>query len=83
MFPKSNTLSNRNYKAKKIFCLMGMACQKLHSCSNDCIFYIKESVELICCPKCGLPRYKVKDGDQDNIDEIIKHDPPLKEVWYL
>jgi len=32
---------------------------------------------------CGLSRYKVKDGDKENIVEVEKHDPSSKVVGYL
>jgi len=30
-----------------------------------------------------LLHYKVKDGDQDNINEVTKHNRPSKAIWYL
>jgi len=83
MLPQSNTLPDRMYKAKKILCLMGMEYEKIHACPNYCILYRKEFAELRSCPKCGLSRYKIKDGDKENTDEIIKHGSPSKVVWYL
>jgi len=35
------------------------------------VFYIEKSLQS--CPKCGLSRYKVKDDDKENTDEVIKH----------
>ena len=83
MLPESNTLPDRMYEARKILCPMGMEYEKIHACPNDCILYRKEFAELRSCPKCGLSRYKVKDGDKENTDEVTKHGPPSKAVWYL
>jgi len=62
---------------------MGMEYEKIHACPNDCILYKKEFIELRSYSKCGLSRYKVKDGDKENIDEVTKHGLPSKIVWYL
>jgi len=60
-----------------------MEYEKIHACPNDCILYRKEFADLQSCPKSGLSRYKVKDGDKENNDELTKHDPLSKVVWYL
>ena len=62
---------------------MGMEYEKIHACPNDCILYRQVFTELRSCPKCGLSRYKIKDGDKENTNEVTKHDPPSKAVWYL
>lgn len=79
MLPKGNTLPKRNYDAKKILCPMGMEYKKIHACPNDCILYRNEFEDEKQCPTCGLSRYKVKDGDDD---ESLKR-PPAKVLWYL
>jgi len=33
--------------------------------------------------RCGLSRYKVKVGHNDEIDEFTKEGSPTKVVWYL
>jgi len=78
MLPESNTLPNRMYKAKEILCPMRIEYKKIHACPNDCILYRKVYANLRSCPKGGLSRYKVKNGDQGNTYEVAKHDPPLK-----
>ena len=84
MLPEGNTLSNRNYEAKKkILCPMGMEYRKMHSCPNDCILYKKEYKDLRRCPRCDLSHYKVKVGQNDDIDEFTKEGPHTKVVWYL
>lgn len=78
MLPEGNTLPTRNYDAKKILCPMGMEFKKIHACPNDCILYREESGDRHTCPKCGLSRYKRRDGDSTS-----KHGPPAKVLWYL
>jgi len=46
---------------------MGMEYKKIHLCLNDCILYNNEYEDLRCL-RCGLPRYKVKVGQNDEID---------------
>ena len=67
MLQEGNTLSNRNYKAKKIVCLMGMEYRKIHACPNDCILYQNDFELLKSCLRCGLSRYKMKQKDDDTI----------------
>ncbi|KAG2371826.1 uncharacterized protein HKW66_Vig0239470 [Vigna angularis] len=81
MLPDGNTLPNRNYDAKKILCPMGMEYKRIHACPNDCILYRNENEVLIKCPKCGLSRYKSKNGEEGGITE--KNGSALKVVWYL
>ena len=83
MLPEGNSLPNRNYEAKKILCPMGMEYKKIHACPNDCILYRKDFELLKSCPRCGLSRYKLKQKDDDSIDDMEKHGPPMKVMWYL
>jgi len=76
MLPEGNTLPNRNYEAKKILCPMGMEYKRIHACPNDCILYMKDFELLKSCPRCELSRYKLKQKDDDTIEEIEKHGPP-------
>jgi len=62
---------------------MGMEYKKIHSCPKDCILYKNEYEDLRRCLRCGLSRYKVKVGHNDEIDEFTKEGPPAKVVWYL
>jgi len=71
-------LPNRNYEAKKILCLMGMEYKKIYACPSDCILYRKYFELLKSCPTCGLSRYKLKQKDDDTIEEIEKHGPSMK-----
>nr|XP_004492006.1 uncharacterized protein LOC101504571 [Cicer arietinum] len=81
MLLEGNTLSNRNYEAKKLLCPMDMEYRKIHACHNDYLLYRNEFEELTKCPRCGLSCYKMKDGDSI-YDESSKR-PPAKVLWYL
>ena len=83
MLPEGNSLPNRNYEAKKILCPMGMEYKKIHACPNDCILYRKDFELLKSCLRCGLSRYNLKQKDDDTIEDIEKHGPPMKVMWYL
>ena len=83
MLLEGNTLLNRNYEDKKILCPMGMECKKIHACPNDYILYRKNFELLKSCPRCALSRYKLKQKDDNTIEEIEKHGPPMKVMWYL
>ena len=81
MLPEGNTLPTRNYDAKKVLCPMGMEYKKFHACPNDCLLYINEFENDHQCPRCGVSRYKKKDGDSN--DEDMTKGPPAKVLWYL
>ena len=83
MLPKGNTLPNRNYEAKNILCPIAMEYKKIHACPNDCILYRKDFELLKSCPRCGLSCYKLKQKDDDIIEEIEKHGPTMKVMWYF
>nr|KYP66441.1 hypothetical protein KK1_012735 [Cajanus cajan] len=81
MLPEDNTLPNRNYKAKKILCPMGLEYKKIHACPNDCILYTNDFATLKVCPTCGLSRFKKKTDGSNGEEEI--EGPPAKVLWYL
>jgi len=83
MLSEGNTLPNCNYEAKKILCLMGIEYKQKHACPNDCILYRKDFELLKNCSRCGLSCYKLKQKDDDTIEEMLKHGTPMKVVWYL
>ena len=47
------------------------------------ILYRKNFELLKSCPRCGLSCYKLKQKDDDTIEDIEKHGPPMKVMWYL
>jgi len=62
---------------------MGMEYKKIHACPNDCILYRKYFELLKSFMRCGLSCYKLKQKDDDTIEEIETHEPPMKVMWYL
>ena len=62
---------------------MVMEYKKIHACLNDCILYRKDFELLKSCLRCGLSRYKLKQKDEDIIEDIEKHEPSMKVMWYL
>jgi len=75
MLPEGNTLPNRNYEAKKILCSTGMEYKKIHAFPNDCILYRKYFELLKSCLRRGLSCYKLKQKDDDTMEEIEKPRP--------
>jgi len=55
----------------------------MHAGPNDCILYKKDFELLKSCLRCGLSCYKLKQNDNDIIEEIEKHGPLMKVMWYL
>jgi len=62
---------------------MGMEYKKIHVCPNYCILYRKDFQLLKICPRYGLSRYKLKEKYDNTIEEIEKHGPSMKVMWYL
>jgi len=52
---------------------MGMEYKKIHACPNGCMLYTKDFELLKNCLRCGLSRYKLKQKDDDIIEEMEKH----------
>ena len=70
----------KTYLAKQMICPIGLKVEKIHACSNDCIFYRGEKYkDLDRCPKCEAPQYK-----EGLSDEGTKtRGGPVKVVWYF
>ena len=82
MLPNDNELPNSCYKAKKLMCPLGLEVQRIHACPNDCILYRNEHENMHTCPRCGVSRYKVKDGDEELCSTGRKRSAS-KVVWYF
>ncbi|XP_027174679.1 uncharacterized protein LOC113774329 [Coffea eugenioides] len=59
VFPMASIPSSY-YDAKNLIRELGLKCEKIHACENDCALYWKENESLDHCPneKCKAPRYK-------------------------
>jgi hypothetical protein len=53
MLPPGNTLPGSHRNAKKILTIVGLPCEFIHSCKNDCVLFRGEVEKLVHCPKCG------------------------------
>jgi len=50
--PSLNELSQNMYEAKQIICPLGLEVQKMHACTNDCILFHRDYIDLDSCPRC-------------------------------
>ena len=53
MLPLNNELPLSIYEAKKTLNALGMECEKIHACPNDCILYRNELKNASSCPTRG------------------------------
>ncbi|XP_020249305.1 uncharacterized protein LOC109826696 [Asparagus officinalis] len=74
--PPGNHVPDNWYEAQKIMSNLGLKCEMIHACPNDCIIYWKENSDNTECPTCGEARYKKKVHGQ-------KKDIPIKLVRYF
>jgi hypothetical protein len=58
LLPKPNTLPTSTYSAKKLICPLSLGVDKIHTCPNHCILYLKEYEFSTKCLVCGVSRYK-------------------------
>jgi hypothetical protein len=58
VLPKSNSLPNNTYQAKKIICPLTSGIEKSHACPNHCILYQKEHEFKDRYPRCNASQYK-------------------------
>ncbi|CAM8932305.1 unnamed protein product [Rhodiola kirilowii] len=81
MLPEDNTLPNRCYEAKKVMCPMGIDYEKIHACPNDCILYRNSYKDMVECPVCKSPRYKLnkepKNGSKGTPSKVLWYLPPI------
>ena len=54
------------YKAKKIIKDLGLHYEKIHACTNDCIFFWNDNAKLDNCSVCGASRWKNVRNDLNN-----------------
>lgn len=58
MLPPGNTLLGSHRDAKKILTIVGLPCEFIHSCKNDCVLFRGKAEKLVHCPKRAEPRYR-------------------------
>ncbi|XP_020271116.1 uncharacterized protein LOC109846302 [Asparagus officinalis] len=74
--PLGNNVPDSWYEVQKIMSNLGLNCEKIHACPNDCVLYLKENSYKKECPTCGVSKYKKK-------THTSKNDIPLKVVRYF
>jgi len=68
----------------KIFFIQWVWSLKIYTHVLRIVYYTGKIFELLKnCLRCGLSRYKLKQKDDDTIEEIQRDVPPMKGVWYL
>ncbi|KAH7852488.1 hypothetical protein Vadar_025418 [Vaccinium darrowii] len=65
------------YQAKKFLRDLGLGYVPIHACKDDCTLFWKENANLMNCPTCNKPRYKVDDGKGKRIPQKILRYLPL------
>ncbi|KAL0537609.1 hypothetical protein IC582_026592 [Cucumis melo] len=65
ILPESNELPTSTYNAKKVLVTLGMTCEKIHACSNDCCLYRKEFADISNCPHCKESRWKKRKSSSE------------------
>jgi hypothetical protein len=50
-----NTLPGSHRDAKMILTIVGLPCEFIHSCKNNCVLFKGKVKKLVHCPKCGEP----------------------------
>jgi hypothetical protein len=63
MLPENNSISDFIYRAKNLLCPLSMEIERIYACSNDCILYRNEYIDLDKCLKCNVSRYKLRDNE--------------------
>ncbi|KAL7212485.1 hypothetical protein ACSBR2_015222 [Camellia fascicularis] len=64
------------YEAKKFLRKLGLGCEAIHACKNDCTLFWKDNATLENCPTCTESRYKLNDKTGKKIPhKILRHFP--------
>ena len=58
---------------------LGLRHEKIHTCSNDCIWYRKEYDNLSECPTCRVSQWQKKYGSK----EKYRKETPANVLWYF
>jgi hypothetical protein len=57
---EGNKLPASTYEAKEVVCPISLEVQKIHACSNDCIYRGEVNKKLEVCPICKASRYMIR-----------------------
>jgi hypothetical protein len=50
--------TNISFYEFRINSVVGLPCEFIHSCKNDCVLFRGKVEKLVHCPKCGEPWYR-------------------------
>ncbi|KAG8382882.1 hypothetical protein BUALT_Bualt05G0125500 [Buddleja alternifolia] len=81
--PNGETLPSSYYEVKTMIKDLGLHCEKIHACVNDCVLYRKEYEKEEKCPKCSTSRYKSSEVDTDTNDKMKCKKIPQKILRYF
>ncbi|XP_026452340.1 uncharacterized protein LOC113352780 [Papaver somniferum] len=76
--PEGETLPNTYYEAKKLLRNLGLGYTVIHACRYDCVLFWKENENLVKCPNCDEPRYKVVEEKGKKIPQKLDE----KHKWF-
>nr|XP_027062802.1 uncharacterized protein LOC113689186 [Coffea arabica]XP_027100959.1 uncharacterized protein LOC113720217 [Coffea arabica] len=77
-YPDDNLLPSSYYDSRKLLGGIGLRCDLIHACKNDCVLFWKEYEGLDHCPKCLQSRWKINDGKGKKVPQKILRYFPLK-----
>ncbi|KAI0519847.1 hypothetical protein KFK09_007308 [Dendrobium nobile] len=76
ILPKGETLPSSYYESRKILSDLGLGCEKIHACKNDCALFWKDNEDKEECPECMESRWKVNDVKGKKIPhKILRYFP--------
>ncbi|XP_073113085.1 uncharacterized protein [Elaeis guineensis] len=85
LLPEGELLPSSHYEAKKLLKGLGLGvddlglrCEKIHACPNDCVLFRKDKQDLQACPICHSSRWK-ESHDKDKKKKKI----PCKILRYF
>ncbi|XP_020245318.1 uncharacterized protein LOC109823444 [Asparagus officinalis] len=86
LLPEDNLVPKTWYEAKKVMDEMGLKCNKIHACCNDCVLFRGEYENLNSCPVCKESRWKQRREDSrgKNVPiKILRHFPLIPRLQRL
>ncbi|KAM6547332.1 hypothetical protein CsatB_019008 [Cannabis sativa] len=76
-FPDDNKIPNSYYEVKKILSGLGLECETIDVCKDDCCLYWKNNKDATNCPICGHERYEYQGTKGKKIPHKKMHYFPI------
>jgi hypothetical protein len=70
----NNCLPNNYYAIKTLTIRLRLDYKNIHACAKGCVLYQEKYKDVLCCPKCGVYRYK-DEGNKLFPMKMLKHFP--------